>query len=115
MSAAVCWLRLWANVEPPSSARPGEAEQRDQGQREHDQDLAVAASSPRCAAAAAVEHRASPSGHSIFALAELVKVTAPSSPASGVTGVNDELMVTRTQLPPLHGPVTAAPAMSMQA
>ena len=42
-------------------------------------------------------------------------MTAPSSPASGVTGMNDELMVTRTQLPPLHGPVTAAPAMSMQA
>ncbi len=42
-------------------------------------------------------------------------MTAPSSPASGVTGVNEELMVTRTQLPPLHGPVTVAPAMSMQA
>ena len=114
MSAAVCWLRFCANVEPPSSASPANPSRVIRDRANTTRTCPAFASSRSPSAGRALNIAPAPC-HSIFALAELVKVTVPSSPARGVTGMNDELMVTRTQLPPLHGPVTAAPAMSMQA
>ena len=114
MSAAVCWLRRCANVEPPSSARPANPSSVIRDSAKTTRTWPLAARSPRSRPAAVQASRLSLWSFDLCA-AELVNVTAPISPEQRRTGGERGAEVTRTQLPPLHGPVTVAPAMSMHA